>query len=162
MELLFLTLSTVFPPNLSLITTENFLIPEERLSECDKVLLLRCVKCSQLDPPGLTHSAHTDRLISSPAHQTHVQTTTRLLPTDPSQWAWSLLLLYSPALQGCRGGDFIYLFFPSFFFRHQDYDFISGTRMRRMAREGENPPDGFMAPTAWAVLKEYYQSMEKA
>lgn len=57
---------------------------------------------------------------------------------------------------------FIYLFFPSFFFRHQDYDFISGTRMRRMAREGENPPDGFMAPTAWAVLKEYYQSMEKA
>uniref|UniRef100_A0A3B5KHC0 3'-phosphoadenosine 5'-phosphosulfate synthase 1 n=1 Tax=Takifugu rubripes TaxID=31033 RepID=A0A3B5KHC0_TAKRU len=46
--------------------------------------------------------------------------------------------------------------------KHQDYDFISGTRMRRMAREGENPPDGFMAPTAWAVLKEYYQSMEKA
>uniref|UniRef100_H3DKZ3 3'-phosphoadenosine 5'-phosphosulfate synthase 1 n=1 Tax=Tetraodon nigroviridis TaxID=99883 RepID=H3DKZ3_TETNG len=46
--------------------------------------------------------------------------------------------------------------------KHQDYDFISGTRMRKMAREGENPPDGFMAPKAWAVLKEYYQSMEKA
>uniref|UniRef100_A0A8C5N4Y4 Uncharacterized protein n=1 Tax=Gouania willdenowi TaxID=441366 RepID=A0A8C5N4Y4_GOUWI len=45
---------------------------------------------------------------------------------------------------------------------HQDYDFISGTRMRRMAREGENPPNGFMAPKAWAVLKEYYQSKEKA
>uniref|UniRef100_A0A8C6TQD3 3'-phosphoadenosine 5'-phosphosulfate synthase 1 n=1 Tax=Neogobius melanostomus TaxID=47308 RepID=A0A8C6TQD3_9GOBI len=44
---------------------------------------------------------------------------------------------------------------------HQDYDFISGTRMRRMARAGENPPDGFMAPKAWAVLKEYYQSLEK-
>ncbi|XP_074553373.1 bifunctional 3'-phosphoadenosine 5'-phosphosulfate synthase 1 [Halichoeres trimaculatus] len=44
----------------------------------------------------------------------------------------------------------------------QDYDFISGTRMRKMAREGENPPDGFMAPKAWAVLKEYYQSLEKA
>uniref|UniRef100_A0AAV2LLA0 Sulfate adenylyltransferase n=1 Tax=Knipowitschia caucasica TaxID=637954 RepID=A0AAV2LLA0_KNICA len=44
---------------------------------------------------------------------------------------------------------------------HQDYDFISGTRMRRMARTGENPPDGFMAPKAWAVLKEYYQSLEK-
>lgn len=45
---------------------------------------------------------------------------------------------------------------------HQDYDFISGTRMRRMARDGQNPPEGFMAPKAWAVLKEYYQSMEKA
>uniref|UniRef100_A0A8C9X9K3 3'-phosphoadenosine 5'-phosphosulfate synthase 1 n=1 Tax=Sander lucioperca TaxID=283035 RepID=A0A8C9X9K3_SANLU len=45
---------------------------------------------------------------------------------------------------------------------HQDYDFISGTRMRKMAREGENPPAGFMAPKAWAVLKEYYKSLEKA
>uniref|UniRef100_A0A671WZG1 3'-phosphoadenosine 5'-phosphosulfate synthase 1 n=1 Tax=Sparus aurata TaxID=8175 RepID=A0A671WZG1_SPAAU len=45
---------------------------------------------------------------------------------------------------------------------HQDYDFISGTRMRKMAREGENPPDGFMAPKAWAVLKDYYKSLEKA
>lgn len=47
-------------------------------------------------------------------------------------------------------------------YSHQDYDFISGTRMRKMAREGENPPDGFMAPKAWAVLKEYYKSLEKA
>uniref|UniRef100_A0A671S4S7 Bifunctional 3'-phosphoadenosine 5'-phosphosulfate synthase 1 n=1 Tax=Sinocyclocheilus anshuiensis TaxID=1608454 RepID=A0A671S4S7_9TELE len=46
--------------------------------------------------------------------------------------------------------------------KHQDYDFISGTRMRRMAREGRNPPEGFMAPKAWNVLKEYYQSLEKA
>ncbi|KAK3573229.1 hypothetical protein QTP86_015790, partial [Hemibagrus guttatus] len=45
---------------------------------------------------------------------------------------------------------------------HQDYDFISGTRMRKMAREGENPPEGFMAPKAWTVLKEYYKSLEKA
>ncbi|XP_059408752.1 bifunctional 3'-phosphoadenosine 5'-phosphosulfate synthase 1-like isoform X1 [Carassius carassius] len=46
--------------------------------------------------------------------------------------------------------------------KHQDYDFISGTRMRRMAREGQNPPEGFMVPKAWNVLKEYYQSLEKA
>ncbi|CAM4475938.1 hypothetical protein PO909_015652 [Leuciscus waleckii] len=46
--------------------------------------------------------------------------------------------------------------------KHQDYDFISGTRMRRMAREGQNPPEGFMASKAWNVLKEYYQSLEKA
>ncbi|XP_076830822.1 bifunctional 3'-phosphoadenosine 5'-phosphosulfate synthase 1 [Brachyhypopomus gauderio] len=45
--------------------------------------------------------------------------------------------------------------------KHQDYDFISGTRMRKMAREGQNPPEGFMAPKAWAVLKDYYKSLEK-
>ncbi|XP_041942591.1 bifunctional 3'-phosphoadenosine 5'-phosphosulfate synthase 1 isoform X1 [Alosa sapidissima] len=45
--------------------------------------------------------------------------------------------------------------------RHEDYDFISGTRMRKMAREGQNPPDGFMAPKAWNILKEYYKSLEK-
>lgn len=53
------------------------------------------------------------------------------------------------------------LFSLLFLFSHQDYDFISGTRMRKMARKGENPPDGFMAPKAWAVLKEYYKSLEK-
>lgn len=60
-----------------------------------------------------------------------------------------------------RGSGGVSHFILSFFSRHQDYDFISGTRMRKMAREGENPPDGFMAPKAWAVLKEYYQAMEK-
>lgn len=44
--------------------------------------------------------------------------------------------------------------------RHDDFDFISGTRMRKLAREGENPPDGFMAPKAWKVLTTYYQSLE--
>lgn len=39
----------------------------------------------------------------------------------------------------------------------QDYDFISGTRMRTLARTGENPPDGFMAPKAWKVLQDFYQ-----
>ena len=35
--------------------------------------------------------------------------------------------------------------------RHDDYQFISGTKMRRLARSGESPPDGFMAPSAWKV-----------
>ena len=30
--------------------------------------------------------------------------------------------------------------------------------MRRLAREGQDPPDGFMAPSAWKILSEYYQS----
>jgi len=45
---------------------------------------------------------------------------------------------------------------------HEDFDFISGTRMRKLAREGQNPPEGFMAPKAWTVLTEYYKSLEKA
>uniref|UniRef100_A0A8C8SFU2 3'-phosphoadenosine 5'-phosphosulfate synthase 2 n=1 Tax=Pelusios castaneus TaxID=367368 RepID=A0A8C8SFU2_9SAUR len=45
--------------------------------------------------------------------------------------------------------------------RQAEFDFISGTRMRKLAREGENPPDGFMAPKAWKVLTEYYKSLEK-
>ncbi|XP_059585922.1 bifunctional 3'-phosphoadenosine 5'-phosphosulfate synthase 2 isoform X3 [Alligator mississippiensis] len=45
--------------------------------------------------------------------------------------------------------------------RNNEFDFISGTRMRKLAREGENPPDGFMAPKAWKVLTEYYRSLEK-
>lgn len=35
--------------------------------------------------------------------------------------------------------------------RHDDYQFISGTKMRRLARNGDKPPDGFMAPSAWKV-----------
>lgn len=47
-------------------------------------------------------------------------------------------------------------------FSHEDFDFISGTRMRKLAREGQKPPEGFMAPKAWTVLVEYYKSLEKA
>uniref|UniRef100_A0A2M4BGK2 Putative bifunctional atp sulfurylase/adenosine 5'-phosphosulfate kinase n=2 Tax=Anopheles marajoara TaxID=58244 RepID=A0A2M4BGK2_9DIPT len=45
--------------------------------------------------------------------------------------------------------------------RKADFDFISGTRMRTLARNGENPPNGFMEPKAWQILAEYYQSLQK-
>lgn len=41
--------------------------------------------------------------------------------------------------------------------RKADFLKISGTEMRRLAREGEQPPEGFMAPKAWEVLAEFYQ-----
>jgi len=50
----------------------------------------------------------------------------------------------------------------SYSLSHEDFEFISGTRMRKLAREGQNPPEGFMAPKAWTVLTEYYKSLEKA
>lgn len=46
------------------------------------------------------------------------------------------------------------------FLRHSEFEFISGTKMRNMARNEENPPDGFMAPKAWSVLVEYYNSQK--
>lgn len=43
--------------------------------------------------------------------------------------------------------------------RKDDFDFISGTRMRNLARTGEQPPDGFMVPAAWKVLADYYRRL---
>lgn len=43
--------------------------------------------------------------------------------------------------------------------RANEFEFISGTKMRKLARTGQKPPDGFMAPTAWDVLAEYYKGV---
>lgn len=45
--------------------------------------------------------------------------------------------------------------------KKEDFEFISGTKMRGMARNGTTPPDGFMAPSAWKVMVDYYQSLPK-
>ena len=34
---------------------------------------------------------------------------------------------------------------------HDDFSFISGTKMRKLAKDGDTPPDGFMSPKAWKV-----------
>ncbi|KAK3145346.1 hypothetical protein QOZ80_4AG0327660 [Eleusine coracana subsp. coracana] len=44
--------------------------------------------------------------------------------------------------------------------RGQDFLFISGTKMRTFAKNGENPPDGFMCPGGWKVLVDYYNSLQ--
>ncbi|KAF6144101.1 hypothetical protein GIB67_007562 [Kingdonia uniflora] len=44
--------------------------------------------------------------------------------------------------------------------RANDFLFISGTKMRTYARSGENPPDGFMCPSGWKVLVNYYKSLQ--
>lgn len=43
--------------------------------------------------------------------------------------------------------------------RQGDFEFISGTKMRALARSGQEPPLGFMDPSAWKVLAEYYRSL---
>ncbi|KAM0944040.1 putative sulfate adenylyltransferase [Dioscorea sansibarensis] len=43
--------------------------------------------------------------------------------------------------------------------RAQDFLFISGTKMRNLAKNRESPPEGFMCPGGWKVLCEYYGSL---
>ncbi|XP_046351921.1 bifunctional 3'-phosphoadenosine 5'-phosphosulfate synthase-like isoform X4 [Haliotis rufescens] len=45
--------------------------------------------------------------------------------------------------------------------KKEEFDFISGTRMRKLAREGQTPPPGFMAPSAWKIMVDYYQSLNQ-
>jgi 3'-phosphoadenosine 5'-phosphosulfate synthase len=40
-----------------------------------------------------------------------------------------------------------------------DFDFISGSRMRKMAKDGEALPPGFMSEKGWEVLAAYYKSL---
>ncbi|GAV67838.1 ATP-sulfurylase domain-containing protein/PUA_2 domain-containing protein [Cephalotus follicularis] len=44
--------------------------------------------------------------------------------------------------------------------RAKDFLFISGTKMRTYARNGENPPDGFMCTGGWEVLVKYYEGLQ--
>ena len=43
-----------------------------------------------------------------------------------------------------------------------DFDFISGSRMRQMAKDNETPPAGFMSQKGWEVLAEYYRAISAA
>lgn len=40
--------------------------------------------------------------------------------------------------------------------RSEDFIFISGTKMRGYARDGIEPPEGFMVPKAWKVFIKQY------
>ncbi|CAK9805630.1 Bifunctional 3'-phosphoadenosine 5'-phosphosulfate synthase [Anthophora plagiata] len=42
--------------------------------------------------------------------------------------------------------------------RSEDFDFISGTKMRNLAKSGEKPPEGFMTPKAWQIVADYYKN----
>jgi len=45
--------------------------------------------------------------------------------------------------------------------RKDDFMFISGTKMRALAKAGDTPPEGFMSPKAWKIMVDYYQSFGK-
>jgi len=43
--------------------------------------------------------------------------------------------------------------------KNEDFDFVSGSRMRSMAKNNENPPTGFMSQKGWEVLSDYYRNL---
>ncbi len=43
--------------------------------------------------------------------------------------------------------------------RADDFEFISGSKMRDFARNGETPPPGFMGEAAWKVIADFYRNM---
>lgn len=45
--------------------------------------------------------------------------------------------------------------------KKDDFLFISGTKMRALARAGDTPPNGFMAPKAWQIMVDYYKSIQQ-
>lgn len=46
--------------------------------------------------------------------------------------------------------------------KKEDFLFISGSKMRKFARDGESPPDGFMCPSGWKIVSEYYLGLAAA
>lgn len=40
-----------------------------------------------------------------------------------------------------------------------DFAFVSGSQMRKMAKEGTNPPQGFMSQKGWEILAGYYKNL---
>ncbi|KAK5646092.1 hypothetical protein RI129_004556 [Pyrocoelia pectoralis] len=103
------------------------------------------------DPAGIPHPLGTNGTVDGNLY-------------DPQQGA--LVLKSAPGLHGLDVIPFrvaaydtkyqkMDLFDPC---RKNDFDFISGTKMRNFAKTGVDPPNGFMSPRAWKVLMDYYQS----
>ncbi|XP_014226071.1 bifunctional 3'-phosphoadenosine 5'-phosphosulfate synthase isoform X2 [Trichogramma pretiosum] len=105
------------------------------------------------DPAGIPHpdkSATPDGNLYDPTHGARVLSMARGLE--------SLEIIPFKVAAYDTANKRMSFFDPS---RKQDFDFISGTRMRNLAKTGQLPPDGFMAPAAWKVLAEYYQGTQK-
>lgn len=44
--------------------------------------------------------------------------------------------------------------------RKDEYDMISGTQMRTLAKENKELPENFMHVAGWKVLADYYKSLK--
>lgn len=102
------------------------------------------------DPAGIQHPNGVDQYLYDPTHGSKV------LAMAPGLPHLEVVPFRVAALDKSVGRM---AFFDER--RKDDFVFISGTKMRGYARDGVQPPDGFMAPKAWKVLADYYQSIAK-
>ncbi|CAF4845257.1 unnamed protein product, partial [Rotaria sp. Silwood1] len=100
------------------------------------------------DPAGMPHPSNKSKDLYDPTHGAKVLTIApglnelQILPFKVAAYhrPSKMMTFYDPA-------------------KHDEFDLISGTRMRSIARSGLQPPDGFMVPSGWNVLAAYYQSI---
>ncbi|CAG9536034.1 unnamed protein product [Cercopithifilaria johnstoni] len=100
------------------------------------------------DPAGIQHPETGDYLYD-PTHGSKILSMAPGLPNLD-------IIPFRVAAYDKMKGEMAF-FDPS---RSEDFKFISGTKMRSYARDGTEPPEGFMAPKAWKILSSYYQELE--
>jgi 3'-phosphoadenosine 5'-phosphosulfate synthase len=108
------------------------------------------------DPAGMKHpskNAMQPDLGDDLYHQWHGQTMLKLNPVLTKQLT---LLPFHFASYDKKAGKMAF-FDPK---RKDDFVSISGTKMRKMAKEGEEPPAGFMDPEGWKVLSNFYRGIK--
>jgi 3'-phosphoadenosine 5'-phosphosulfate synthase len=101
------------------------------------------------DPAGMKHPGKDEDIYHMWHGQTMLQQTPGLKGLE--------LLPFTFASYDTKAGAMAF-FDPK---RKADFVSISGTKMRKLAKDGENPPPGFMDPEGWSILVKYYQSLEK-
>jgi len=101
------------------------------------------------DPAGMKHPGTNEDLYE----MWHGQ---KMLQTSPGLQKMKLLP-FTFASYDTKAGKMAF-FDPK---RKEDFVSISGSKMRKLAREGKTPPDGFMDPEGWEILVKFYQSAER-
>ena len=100
------------------------------------------------DPAGIPHPSNRSKDLYDPTHGSKV------LTMAPGLNELQILPFKVAAYH--RSSKMMAFYDAS---KHEEFDFISGTRMRSIARNGLQPPDGFMVAAGWNVLATYYQSV---
>jgi len=102
------------------------------------------------DPAGISHPATGENLYD----ETHGAKVLTMAPGLPHHDGLQIIPFRVAAYD--KKAKAMNFFDPT---RKDDFLFISGTKMRGYARSGEQPPDGFMAPSAWAIVADYYKQV---
>jgi len=101
------------------------------------------------DPAGMKHPATDEDMY-------HMWHGTTMLEQSPGMQQVQLLP-FTFASYDQKAGKMAF-FDPK---RKEDFVSISGSKMRKLAREGKSPPSGFMDPEGWSILVKYYQGLAK-